>query len=233
MIKARITGPLLLLVGVALLVVGCGQVAGLATPTPGQPVSSQPTDTPPPATAAPASSQPTDTPPPATAAPEDHVNPPIGRNLTGSPTPAPSTTSPPMISGPIVGTSIAPTGSTLGPPLRDITPLPPGGTPLVLTPDATGTVVLTLAGEHQWTVEMKTGNTLQLALGNSYDWTVTVANPAVLGLAGPSPDPGQGRYTALQPGQTLLTILADPHCRKVTPPCGMPSRIFAVTIVVH
>lgn len=43
----------------------------------------------------------------------------------------------------------------------------------------------------------------------------------------------QGIYEAKQPGTTTLTATGDPPCRKVQPPCMLPSRIFRVQITVR
>jgi hypothetical protein len=64
---------------------------------------------------------------------------------------------------------------------------------------------------------------------------VNVANPSVVSrvvnilvVQG-----AQGVYEAKQPGQTTLSAVGEPPCRKSTPPCMAPSRIFRMTIVVQ
>ena len=43
----------------------------------------------------------------------------------------------------------------------------------------------------------------------------------------------QGVYVAHQPGSTQLTAAGDPVCRQSQPPCGAPSRLFQIQIVVQ
>ncbi len=93
---------------------------------------------------------------------------------------------------------------------------------------------VTLADNNQ-TIQLHTGERFLLDLGTGYDWTVNVANPSivsrvvnVLVIQG-----AQGIYEAKQPGTTTLTATGDPPCRKATPPCALPSRIFQIHIVVQ
>jgi hypothetical protein len=75
------------------------------------------------------------------------------------------------------------------------------------------------------TIQLRVGERFVLALDEGYDWTVTVANPAVVSAS-------DGAYEARQAGQTDLIAEGDPPCRKVVPPCGLPSRLFQVLLVV-
>jgi hypothetical protein len=42
----------------------------------------------------------------------------------------------------------------------------------------------------------------------------------------------QGLYEARQPGRTTLNATGDPICRQAQPPCGAPSRLFRLQVVV-
>jgi hypothetical protein len=94
--------------------------------------------------------------------------------------------------------------------------------------------VVTLASAGQ-TIQLHVGDTFLLNLGEGWDWTVNVSNPAVVSrvvnilvIRG-----AQGVYKANRPGTATLTAVGDPPCRKSTPPCMAPSRAFQVQIVVQ
>jgi len=94
--------------------------------------------------------------------------------------------------------------------------------------------VVTLANAGQ-TIQMHVGDTFLLNLGEGWDWTINVSNPAVVSrvvnilvIRG-----AQGVYKANRPGTATLTAVGDPPCRKSTPPCMAPSRAFQVQIVVQ
>jgi hypothetical protein len=108
------------------------------------------------------------------------------------------------------------------------TVIPNGGT------TNTNPSVVTLANAGQ-TIQMHVGDTFLLNLGEGWDWTVNVSNPAVVSrvvnilvIRG-----AQGVYKANRPGTATLTAVGDPPCRKSTPPCMAPSRAFQVQIVVQ
>lgn len=126
----------------------------------------------------------------------------------------------------VVGTAV---GGSTSPPLRDITPVqPPDNSGVVLTPDATGTVTVTLADQGS-TVEMKVGDRLRLALEDGYDWTVTIADTTLLRAV-----MGEAMlYQAARPGQTPLNAVGELPCHKAIPPCEAPSRLFSLTVIVR
>lgn len=206
----RIGGRLLLLIGAALLLAGCGQAAVVATATPG---AAGPTGE-------------------GTASPNP-TNPPTATSAGQTPTPEAPTT---ITVGPmIVGTSEPSTGPITSPPLRDITPVaPPSGVGVVITPNAGGVaeVNVDLPGA---TVQMQTGDTLQVNLTGNYDWGITIANPAVLNVVSAAPTSGAGRavYTAAQTGETTLVLTGDPPCRKSNPPCGLMTRVIEFKVIVR
>ena len=77
------------------------------------------------------------------------------------------------------------------------------------------------------TFSMKVGDFLKLKLDQGYDWSgVSVSDPGVLGGA-------QDAYKALAGGTSTLTAFGDPKCLKSTPPCGMPSIMFSITVIVQ
>lgn len=112
------------------------------------------------------------------------------------------------------------------PPAGGVTSLPPA----VQSPS---TVVLDDNGK---TFAFRVGDSFLLNLGNTvYDWTVTVDNQNVVALKkGVMVIQGaQGIYDALAPGTALLTAVGEPLCLKSSPPCGMPTILFKVTLVVE
>ena len=140
-----------------------------------------------------------------------------------------------------VGTSVPGGGSVTGDPL---VPRDPSGSPLpqtptvevktVLTPDASGLVRVTLNDTGKVVVEMKVGDTLELALGDVYEWEVTVSDTSILEVQAMSPPGGatQGLYKAKSSGQTRIEAAGEPMCSKATPPCGMPSRFVEISVMV-
>jgi photosystem II stability/assembly factor-like uncharacterized protein len=92
---------------------------------------------------------------------------------------------------------------------------------------------VTLADDGQ-AITLRAGQRFLLDLGADYNWTVTVDDPAVvsrvvnvLTIRG-----SQGLYEAHQPGRTTLSATGDPICRQAQPPCGAPSRLFRLQVVV-
>ena len=85
------------------------------------------------------------------------------------------------------------------------------------------------------TVILKVGDRFALVLGESSDWTVSVNDESILSRVKKiQPIQGsQGVYEAHQAGQTTLTAVGDPPCRKTKPPCMMPSRAFEIQITVR
>lgn len=206
----RFGGRLLLLIGAALLLAGCGQAAVVATATP---AASGPSGE--------GTASPNPTPPPTATSAGQTPTPEAAATFTVGPV--------------IVGTSAPTTGPITSPPLRDITPVaPPSGVGAVITPDAGGVAAVNvdLTGA---TVQLQTGDTLQVNLTGNYDWSVTLANPAVLSVVSAPPATGAGRavYKAAQAGQTTLLLAGDPPCLKSNPPCGLMSRAIEFTIIVR
>lgn len=116
---------------------------------------------------------------------------------------------------------------------------PPVWTPASLATPAPGQTgglgerVVTLDEQGQ-TIYMTIGGSFLLQLGEQYDWTVNVSDqsvlsrvPNILVVRG-----AQGVYTAHQAGTVTLTATGDPPCRKSTPACMQPSRLFTVTIEI-
>ena len=200
------------LIGAALLLAGCAGAPLLVTPGPGE-SAGQPTKKP------------------------VEPMPPLPPGATPGTPIIPAGTTPPGgpptgVTGPIVGTALPSQGPITGPPLRDITPvLPPPPNPTPLTPDASGAVTATLADNGR-TVHLQPGNTLHLVLDTAHDWTVTVADPAILRATGPL-TAGQGSYQAGPPGSTTIQAVGDLPCRKADPPCGAPSLTFSLAVVVR
>ncbi len=115
---------------------------------------------------------------------------------------------------------------------------PPPPTPPSPPPTVTGgpsPVVRTLTeADHGQRIVLHVGDRVRLALSSSFDWQVTVDDPAVVGQVAGIPAMGgtQGVFEARQPGQTQLRAIGDPPCRKVQPPCAAPSWFFHVLLVV-
>lgn len=79
------------------------------------------------------------------------------------------------------------------------------------------------------------GERFLLNLGEGYTWEVEISDQAVVGrvrnitvVRG-----AQGVYEGLQPGTATLNAVGDSVCRQSKPPCGMPSTLFTITIVVN
>jgi hypothetical protein len=108
-------------------------------------------------------------------------------------------------------------------------------------PTTTGEAVTTGNGQQVITLSdggrtftYNVGDRFLLSLGEGYDWNVTISDPAVVSrviniqvVRG-----AQGVYEAHQAGSIELAASGDPVCRNAKPPCGMPSRIFQVTVIV-
>lgn len=85
------------------------------------------------------------------------------------------------------------------------------------------------------TLDLAVGDRFLLNLGAEFDWSVSIGDQAVLRRV---PNitvvkGAQGVFEAVAPGRTALSATGDPPCRKVTPPCGAPSRLFRVDVVVN
>ena len=151
-------------------------------------------------------------------------------------------TSVPVQSTPVVGTSITSSGNVTGEPLvpRDASGSPIPITPTVqlpstLVPDASGVVRVTLDNHPYGSgIEMQVGDSIDLVLGDVYEWEFEVQDPTLLSAQPPSSESGsQGVYKAVKAGRTMLEGSGEPFCRKSKPPCGMPSRSISLEVVVR
>jgi len=74
---------------------------------------------------------------------------------------------------------------------------------------------------------MNIGDKLRLNLDLSYEWSaISISNPAVLAGAGDG-------YFAFTSGTATLTSTGNPGCLNSTPPCGMPSILYTIMVVVQ
>ena len=135
-------------------------------------------------------------------------------------------------------TALPPSPSATTVPSPSPAPTLPSPTPPVVTatPAAiprNGPLTVTLADAGK-TVQLKVGGGFLLALGEGFDWNVTIADQSIVSrqiniavIRG-----AQGVYNAHKAGKTTLTAVGDPLCRATNPPCELPSRVVTVTIVV-
>lgn len=159
---------------------------------------------------------------------QETASPPRPPTASGGNTGAPQSPAPPPITYPngvTVSTSVnIPSNGPLSS-LVAATPMPP-------SPPVNGLKTITNA-DTGTTVNLLTGTQVILALDGDHDWTVTVADQTVLTPApGALPPGAQGIYAASQPGQTTLTAVGEPLCRKAQPPCSAPTVLFRVAIAV-
>jgi|GEM_PF-6498120 len=105
--------------------------------------------------------------------------------------------------------------------------VPPAGTP-------SGERTLTIADNGQ-TITLKQGDRFLLSLPEGYNWQVSIGDPSVVSYATGfmAPAGTQGLYVARQPGKTSFSASGEPPCRTARPACGLPNRLFQVTIVVQ
>jgi len=164
---------------------------------------------------------------PPTARPATHT--PLPPTHVAAATPAPTSSSPPMI----VGTSVAGGGPVTSPPLRDITPLPPGGLAVTVTAAASGEATLDLPLNNRPTVQLQSGQRLRLNLGAGYDWTISGDTGPILVAGNGGINPAVRLYTARQAGTVALQITADPTCRQATTPCERPSYFYTIPVIVR
>ncbi len=101
-----------------------------------------------------------------------------------------------------------------------------------LSPPVSGAITRENDGQ---TLTLAVGDRVLLHLGNEFDWSVSVDKPSVVDRVRNITvvQGAQGVYEALAPGTAVLSATGDPPCRKVTPPCGAPSILFQVTLVVR
>ena len=113
----------------------------------------------------------------------------------------------------------------------EITPVPPTSTQVPPTDPVQKIITRDDQGK---TIDLAVGENFLLQLGEQYTWDVTVSDQTVVSrvknitvVRG-----AQGIYEALKAGTVTLTATGDPVCRQAKPPCGMPSIMFSITIVV-
>lgn len=106
--------------------------------------------------------------------------------------------------------------------------------PAATASPVTGVLRLTTADDGR-TIDLVVGQRFLLALGSSLNWTVAVADPAVVSrvvnilvVRG-----AQGVYVAKSPGTTTLSATGEASCRQAKPPCAIAARGFRVTLVVQ
>jgi hypothetical protein len=99
------------------------------------------------------------------------------------------------------------------------------------SPGSSRAVMLADSGQ---TITLAAGGSFSLSLGGSYDWQVQIADQTIVSRDPniPAPADSQGTYVARRAGQTTLTAVGEPLCRKVQPPCGAPTIQFRAQIVV-
>lgn len=138
--------------------------------------------------------------------------------------------------------SVSPTQTAQGPVPEISTTLPE--TSITSTPEpnsvtsdnqSTSATSITLEDNGK-TFHYHVGDSFLLNLGSDvYDWNVSIDNQDIVALkVGVMVIRGaQGLYDALNPGTATLTAVGDPLCRQSSPPCGMPTILFKVTLVVN
>ncbi len=144
-------------------------------------------------------------------------------------TPNDATASPVVITPEVSGSvSSGPVSGSIG---AGSTPATGSEQPIELGNQAKAEVTLEDNGKSFF---MLAGSSFLMKLGDQYDWEIVsndqtildrVKNIAVVRGA-------QGVYQGVKAGTVTLQAAGDPVCRNATPPCGMPSIQFKITIVV-
>jgi hypothetical protein len=135
----------------------------------------------------------------------------------------------------------APTAGPNPPPAVGLTTSPPPGpqgnrgAPAPAPSPGAATLVspsVLLASDAGALVELHVGERFVLLLGQytGTDWQVQLSDPSVLQRVGSD---GQGVYQAAIPGETQLTAIGDPVCRRAQPPCAAPSRLVQFVVRVQ
>ena len=127
-------------------------------------------------------------------------------------------------SGPEVATTLPDSGG----PVSDS-----GGGSTVDPSSSASEIVLADKGK---TFTFHVGDSFLLNLGaDVYDWEVTIDNQNVFAMKmGVMVIQGaQGIYDALAPGTATLTAVGNPQCLQSSPPCGMPTVLFKITLIVQ
>lgn len=102
------------------------------------------------------------------------------------------------------------------------------------TPTATQNMVLTLNNNNN-IITLNVGDAFLINLGDdSYEWTMAPNNSSMISLVKNTAlvKGAQGLYRAEKIGETELSFVGEPLCRKSTPACTMPSKLFRVKIIV-
>lgn len=77
------------------------------------------------------------------------------------------------------------------------------------------------------TFNLQVGDNLRFNLDPGYDWSaISVSDTNVIVVT-------QGIYQAHASGVAALTATGNPKCLNSTPPCGMPSIMFTITVIVQ
>ena len=151
-----------------------------------------------------------------------------------------------IVTGMLILSACAPAGpGTANPGTPEITiPLPTGTAPLptgtapsptitAVEPTAEEQLIITLDDQGE-TINLATGQSFLLKLGEEYTWEVTISDQTVLSrVKGILVVQGaQGVYASQQAGTVTLTANGDPLCRQAQPQCEAPSIEFQITVVV-
>jgi hypothetical protein len=154
---------------------------------------------------------------------------------TGAPSRQSSSSQPAATAVVAPGHGVAPPSVRVEPPPGlPSAPPPPRPTPTT-TPaaQATGTVVVTLAQGGE-TVDVAVGQHLELQLGTAYQWSISVTGSGVLtAVSARLPTGVQGLWVAERGGTASVQAIGNPPCLQAKPPCAMPSREFAITVIVR
>jgi hypothetical protein len=160
----------------------------------------------------------------------------VARIPTPTPLPTSTPTAPPacptVFSRPTTA-AVAPAPTTQPAPAPTARANPPVVPP---TPSPAAATLMSptvlLASDSGSRVELHVGERFVLLLGQytGMDWQVQLSDPSVLQRVGSD---GQGVYEAAIAGQTELTAMGDPGCRRVRPACGAPSRFVRFVVGVQ
>lgn len=110
--------------------------------------------------------------------------------------------------------------------VKDSSPFPTSTPIPIMTLPQPVIYEVTLADNGK-TFYMKIGDELRIYLDSAYTWSMaSISDPNVLAGA-------QDGYFAFANGTATLTMIGNPECLNLTPPCGMPSIMFAITVIVQ
>lgn len=109
-----------------------------------------------------------------------------------------------------------------------------------ITPDATtaaGAETKVGQADSGRTVRLRVGQVLVVGLSSDGSWLWSApqeGDPSVLHRDTSTVNRGSAsaRFTAIAAGATDVTASGDPACRAATPPCGAPSQLWRVHVVV-